>query len=673
MQHLAMALLAGATAHIEVLSPPEVVGFYPDRVLSTDSPAEYEVNALVAAAASCPCDWLWNERAEGMELDGRLLLVPDGACDPSCSVAAISCAATLYNMTGLIVSDGFNNESLAATPVSNAVAGDALSESDFLAYTQRVEALGCLHLPGTYISSNTSAWLLGAVNWTVSTALPEHAMDAASAATNRTFAESAGLVPGAPTVRNVTLVAWSTMPPDDLALNVTIRRSATDTTVDCTKFAHVPIVYALTVPLWAALWYAWSSNTYQWNMVHAKDLHRLMSWVPIIETTHGTLALLNYSSCPWTSIIDLIAATFWSILTILKEPVILLCLLLVAKGWCITRQLLTRREVMVAGTILALLYASVSIQMSLASPLAQVPMVVMYLAILIEILLSVAANLRALRAQLCALRSLDVTDVHSTPVYRKYVMFCWLAWAVVLYASLEAIIHSIFSDEMHEQYFHWFIACHQIMELLVACLVGYTFRAQPFLIPPQQSAAVASVLADQMLPTMVTIELGTGGIEDKSHSLIAARADLVKQGTGEDEDEARAAATAAAAATANAPPTLLIVNPGDVEMPQPRRGTSSTTTSAFTGVGNTRAIADAAPIAPIPAQESGHSSDSSLGIELRSLRVSPAPPAELPTPALAELSDEQLAGRETANSEAARDLGAESPLLGEHMGEVEAE
>ena len=41
--------------------------------------------------------------------------------------------------------------------------------------------------------------------------------------------------------------------------------------------------------------------------------------------------------------------------------------ILLAKGWCITRHFLHRREVCVAGSILALLYASVSVQMSQSS------------------------------------------------------------------------------------------------------------------------------------------------------------------------------------------------------------------------------------------------------------------------------------------------------------------
>lgn len=40
--------------------------------------------------------------------------------------------------------------------------------------------------------------------------------------------------------------------------------------------------------------------------------------------------------------------------------------------------------------------------------------------------------------------------------------------------------------------------------------IGYTFRAQPFNVLFQQVQQVASELADQMLPTITTIEVPRG-------------------------------------------------------------------------------------------------------------------------------------------------------------------
>merc|ERR1719399_1697652 len=254
------------------------------------------------------------------------------------------------------------------------------------------------------------------------------------------------------------------------------------------------MVYVIAVPVWLGLTIAWGVNTYRVNAASAKDLHKLMCWVPLMEFVHGLLSLFNYFSCPWESILSLVYATFWSIVTILKEPVMLLCLLLVAKGWCITRLYLHRREVCVAGSILALLYASVSVQMSLPSPIATVPMVIMYLAMLLEIGWSIWINLRVLKAQILALRSLGV-DPLTTPAHKKYMMFRRLAVFTALYAALELAVHWGFSNGSGSTPFWLFLAMHQLLELVIATSIGVTFRAQPFNILFQQVQQVAAELA----------------------------------------------------------------------------------------------------------------------------------------------------------------------------------
>ena len=75
----------------------------------------------------------------------------------------------------------------------------------------------------------------------------------------------------------------------------------------------MPYVYLAATPIWLALTGAWTWNTYYKNALHARDLHRLMSWVPIIESLHALLSLFNYISCPWETTLSLIYATFWHV------------------------------------------------------------------------------------------------------------------------------------------------------------------------------------------------------------------------------------------------------------------------------------------------------------------------------------------------------------------------
>ena len=95
----------------------------------------------------------------------------------------------------------------------------------------------------------------------------------------------------------------------------------------------------------------------------------------------------------------MVASTFWAVLTILKEPLLLLCLLLVAKGWCITRPHLSRFEIYIVGATVALLYSAVSINLSVDTVYTLVPMVIMYLVMLANIGISIGANMRVLKSQ----------------------------------------------------------------------------------------------------------------------------------------------------------------------------------------------------------------------------------------------------------------------------------
>ena len=105
-------------------------------------------------------------------------------------------------------------------------------------------------------------------------------------------------------------------------------------------------------------------------------------------------------------------------------------------------------------------------------------------------------------------------------------MFRRLAFATLLYASLELTIHSIFNGRLDAMY--WlFLALHQSMELLVAVMIGYTFRSQPFNILFAQVQQVAAELADQMLPTITTIEVKEDMLQVKASKRHSTRHTLL--------------------------------------------------------------------------------------------------------------------------------------------------
>jgi hypothetical protein len=100
------------------------------------------------------------------------------------------------------------------------------------------------------------------------------------------------------------------------------------------------------------------------------------------------------------------------------------------------------------------------------SLVSTVPMVLMYLAMLGDVVLSIFANLRILKAQLMALRSFGI-DPCTTPAHRKYIMFLRLAKFTALYVLLELTIHTAFTGRS-EEWFWLFVLLHQLMELFIA-------------------------------------------------------------------------------------------------------------------------------------------------------------------------------------------------------------
>ena len=56
----------------------------------------------------------------------------------------------------------------------------------------------------------------------------------------------------------------------------------------CDKYMYMPLVYLLLVPVWWLLTVLWTWNTYRAHAASARDLHRLLCWVPTMQFVHGT-------------------------------------------------------------------------------------------------------------------------------------------------------------------------------------------------------------------------------------------------------------------------------------------------------------------------------------------------------------------------------------------------
>lgn len=133
--------------------------------------------------------------------------------------------------------------------------------------------------------------------------------------------------------------------PSSFRLYVSLQGSADPpNSTFCDKYSYAPFVYLVMTPVWWALFAIWAWMTYiKWTAEY-RPIHSLLCAVPAVQFLHSALSLCAFSACPWSKTRSVVIAVFWALVTGLKGPLMLQALLLVAKGWCITRDELPRRE-----------------------------------------------------------------------------------------------------------------------------------------------------------------------------------------------------------------------------------------------------------------------------------------------------------------------------------------
>ena len=273
---ISRAALLSVAAALQVHEPSFAAGTYDDTRCDF-APEHYDVTAPGVVATSCPCEWTKTNSifADGGALLGSILVVPEDICDNACPAASAACAAKLANASGVLLTRAFDpsSELYQGNSLETINANNAL----FAAFDGTYNA-SCADasVPTAYVSSNTSALLIDAALDNDTSLIAAHVND--------TFVAIALL--------NVTMAAGD---PNDDAL-------------DCDKYEYMPLVYLFLVPVWWLLTVLWTWNTYRAHAASARDLHRLLCWVPIMQFVHGILSLFNYSSCPWENTLALVYA-----------------------------------------------------------------------------------------------------------------------------------------------------------------------------------------------------------------------------------------------------------------------------------------------------------------------------------------------------------------------------
>ena len=312
---------------------------------------------------------------------------------------------------------------------------------------------------------------------------------------------------------------------------------------------HVHLAFA---PLWLLLLCVWAHSFLVRHRRHGNDLHCLLTVVPAFVLLHSLLAASSYAFCPASTPFQRVLSSLSAIASIVKEPIIIVCLLMVAKGWCTTRDELEPRENRASAVLVVFLYVSIVAHFSSDVPGAVVPMLVAWFLMLLNVAGSVTVNLRVLKAQLLALRSFNV-DATSTPAFAKYRMFRGLGLAVAAYYVADLALFLVQWRKLVPAATSALL--RHVLEALTSVCIGYVFRARPLSpvfeqMGSEQVQAIVERLAADLLPQISTVVLDMDALRG--------------EGTVPWSREMDAAALGEAAARAPPPDMLVVVNPHEL-------------------------------------------------------------------------------------------------------------
>jgi len=300
----ALALLvttAGAVLGLEVHEPAHAAGVYAET-RADFSPRGYRISGSVSVVEACPCDWL----ASPADYDpgsfvGLILAVPGDACT-ECSAVQAACGAAYV--------------------------------------CERQEAHAC-----------SDAGLL----------LPDgFGKDAGDSSTVGAVCENDPLVTAFISVNDTAALVNATRSGGG-TLNATMADPEGDV-FDCSVLAFVPFIHLGFVPVWLAAAVLWTWNNLRYRQ-HTRQLHWNLALLPLIGLAQAGLSVVFYAHCPWEPSPWMVSLTLlWVLASIVKEPVVIICFVLVSKGWCITRDELSRCDTWRIGACIFAMFISMGVQ-----------------------------------------------------------------------------------------------------------------------------------------------------------------------------------------------------------------------------------------------------------------------------------------------------------------------
>lgn len=235
-----------------------------------------------------------------------------------------------------------------------------------------------------------------------------------------------------------------------------------------------PRMFLVLMLIWLFLGTAQGGHACAWHSRHITTLHRIMFTVPAVKALYCGISMFKWVYMSqhgyfpdWVTLLQILAST-------LNQAATFGTLLLVARGWLITRRHLPPGELQSTVTSVVLLVVlSFTYRYYTLSNFSFFALAILYMTILALILSSVARNIRELKMQIMILRQADI-DPTSTPAHTKGNMYRTFQFIMFAFVCTKIFLEMVL---LFLRDYPWVSKLFtEAVDMILCFAVGYTFR-----------------------------------------------------------------------------------------------------------------------------------------------------------------------------------------------------
>lgn len=239
-------------------------------------------------------------------------------------------------------------------------------------------------------------------------------------------------------------------------------------------YIPLPVMYRTFAVFWSLLFI---TQVYFGLVTHGRamtSLHRLFLALPMIKTMHEVVGMFkwtvlsSYGYVPdWVELMSALAIS-------VNEAATYFILVLIARGWLVTRRTLPINEAQSSMTVAIMLFVlNLTYRYYQLNNMTFFALAIMYMVTLAIILSNTARNIRELKMQMMILRQADI-DPTATPAHMKESMYRSFQFYVFSFVCTRIFLEMVMLF-LHEYPWigHMFT---ELLDLFLCVAVGYAFR-----------------------------------------------------------------------------------------------------------------------------------------------------------------------------------------------------